>query len=64
MSAPKVNKKEDLIAVEVDTNVPVYVEKEQRFYAKNADNIWEPVQFTNESNVQMSLYDMNKQIIK
>lgn len=64
MSAPKVNKKEDLIAVDVETNVPVYVEKEQRFYAKNADNIWEPVQFTSESNVQMSLYDMNKQIIK
>lgn len=64
MSAPKVHKIEDLIAVEAETDVPVYVEKEQRFYAKNADNIWEPVQFTNESSVQMSLYDMNKQIIK
>ena len=65
MSAPKVNKKEDLIMVDVEPNVPVYVEKEQRFYAKNTDNVWEPVQFANgESNISMSLYDMNKQIIK
>lgn len=64
MTAPIVNKKEDLISVDVETNVPVYVEHDQRFYAKNQDNIWEPVQFNSNSNVQMSLYDMNKQIIK
>lgn len=64
MSAPKVNRKEDLVNVNVESKVPVYVEKEQRFYAKNEDNIWEPVQFGGESNIAMSLYDMNKQIIK
>lgn len=64
MSAPKVSRKEDLVNVNVEPKVPVYVEKEQRFYAKNEDNIWEPVQFGGESNIAMSLYDMNKQIIK
>ena len=56
----------DLTSItDIETNVPVYVEDSRRFYAKNEAGQWEPVKFNaGNSNVQMSLYDMNKQIIK
>ena len=59
------NIKELTTITEIETNKPVYVEDANRFYAKNGAGEWEPVKFNGaNSNVQMSLYDMNKQIIK
>ena len=59
------NIKELTTIIEIETNKPVYVEDANRFYAKNEAGQWEPVKFNGaNSNVQMSLYDMNKQIIK
>ena len=66
MNTLVVNNIKDLTSItDIETNVPVYVEDSCRFYAKNEAGQWEPVKFDGaNSNVQMSLYDMNKQIIK
>ena len=66
MNTLVVNNIKDLTSItDIEINVPVYVEDSGRFYAKNEAGQWEPVKFNaGNSNVQMSLYDMNKQIIK
>ena len=66
MNTLVVNNIKDLTSItDIEINVPVYVEDNGRFYAKNEAGQWEPVKFNaGNSNIQMSLYDMNKQIIK
>lgn len=62
MTPQIVTKIEDLTTLNIEQHIPVYVEKEKRTYIKNDNNEWEPVKI-NSGDIQLSLYDMNKQII-
>lgn len=56
----------DELISSINTNIEAYayVENEQKIYKKNEHGEWENININQESNLKMTAYDINKQIIK